>query len=139
MKILAVDYGDARTGLAVCDEMEMLASPFGTIYESFQPKLVKKIIEKIKESNAKEVVVGYPLNMDGSIGVRAEKCKEFANLLKEEIGIPVYLWDERSTTVSAHRVLNETNTRGRKRKAVVDQVAAVMILQSYLEYRKNHR
>lgn len=138
MKILAVDYGDARTGLAVCDEMEMLASPLDTVYGAWQPKVAEQITEKAKACGAREIVVGYPLNMDGSAGERAIKCKEFAELLEASTGLPVHLWDERGTTVSAHRVLNETNTRGKKRKAVVDQVAAVVILQSYLEYRRNH-
>ena len=136
MRILAVDYGDARTGLAICDEMEMLASPLDTIYGAWQPKVAEQIVQKAREFGVQEIVVGYPLNMDGSAGERAVKCKEFAQLLESLTGLPVYLWDERGTTISAHRALNETNTRGKKRKAVVDQVAAVVILQSYLEYRK---
>lgn len=137
MKILAVDYGDARTGLAVCDEMEMLASPLGTVHGAWQPKVAEQIAEKAKECGAKEIVMGYPLNMDGSAGDRAMKCKEFAQILEALTGLPVRMWDERGTTVSAHRMLNITNTRGKKRKSVVDQVAAVVILQSYLEYRKH--
>lgn len=136
MRILAVDYGDARTGLAICDEMEMLASPLDTIYGAWQPKVAEQIVQKAREFGVQEIVVGYPLNMDGSAGERAVKCKEFAQLLESLTGLPVHLWDERGTTISAHRALNETNTRGKKRKAVVDQVAAVVILQSYLEYRK---
>lgn len=136
MKILAVDYGDVRTGLAVCDEMEILASPLGVITQRQQPLVVEAVAEQAKTCGAKAIVVGYPLNMDGSAGERAQKCRELAELLKEKTGLDVELWDERCTTVSAHKALNVTNTRGKKRKSVVDQVAAVMILQSFLEHKR---
>lgn len=136
MKILAVDYGDVRTGLAVCDEMEILASPLGVITQRQQPLVVEAVAEQVKACGARAIVVGYPLNMDGSAGERAQKCRELAELLKEKTGLAVELWDERCTTVSAHKALNVTNTRGKKRKSVVDQVAAVMILQSFLEHKR---
>ena len=136
MVIMSVDYGDARTGIAVCDALEMLASPVCVIKEAYQPKLVKKIAEKAKEKNAQMLVVGYPKNMDGSCGERAEKCAEFAKILSEETGLEAKLWDERLTTVCAHNALNVTNTRGKKRKEVVDAVAAVMILEDYLKFKK---
>ena len=95
--------------------------------------LIKSIIEKAKENNAELIVLGLPKNMDGSEGFRAEACKEFASMLSEKSGLEVNLYDERLTTVSAHNALNATNTRGKKRKAVVDAVSAVMILESYMK------
>ncbi|PWL43234.1 MAG: Holliday junction resolvase RuvX [Clostridiales bacterium] len=139
MKIMAVDYGDARTGLAACDRTEFLASPIGVIQEYNFENTVKKVSYAVEEYAVQMVVVGHPLNMDGTAGERAEKCALFAEKLKALVDVPVVLWDERSTTVSAHQVLNETNTRGKKRKEVVDAVAATIILESYLNYRRNNK
>ena len=138
MKILAVDLGDARTGLAVCDPTEFLASPAGVIHETDFEVILKKVAQAAKEHRAQRMVVGYPKNMNGTVGERAEKCALFAQRLGELAEIPVKLWDERSTTVSAHNILNVTDTRGKKRKNVVDAVAATIILESYLAYRKNN-
>ncbi|MEG0615180.1 MAG: Holliday junction resolvase RuvX [Oscillospiraceae bacterium] len=137
MKIMAVDYGDVRTGLAVCDRTEFLASPVGVIEERDFKKCIEKVVFASEEYDVREIVVGFPKNMDGSIGERAEKCRHFAELLGNIVDIPVTLWDERRTTISAHNVLNETNTRGKKRKEVIDEVAATIILDSYLQFRKN--
>lgn len=137
MKIMSVDFGDARTGLAVCDRTEFLASPVGTIEERNFDACVKKVAYMAEQYEVGGIVVGYPKNMNGSIGPRADKCELFAEKLKEIVNVPVELWDERSTTVSAHNILNETNTRGKKRKAVIDAVAATIILESYMAYRKN--
>ena len=136
---MAVDYGDARTGLAACDRTEFLASPIGVIQEYNFDNTVKKVSYVVQEYAVQMVVVGHPLNMDGTAGERAQKCALFAEKLKALVDVPVVLWDERSTTVSAHQVLNETNTRGRKRKEVVDAVAATIILESYLNYRRNNK
>ena len=138
MKILAVDLGDARTGLAVCDPTEFLASPAGVIHETDFEVILKKVAQAAKEHRAQRIVVGYPKNMNGTVGERAEKCALFAQRLGELAEIPVKLWDERSTTVSAHNILNVTDTRGKKRKNVVDAVAATIILESYLAYRTNN-
>ena len=138
MKIIAVDFGDSRTGLAMCDKTEMLASPLCVISEKDFEECIKKTAEKIAENKADIAVVGYPKNMNNTVGERAEKCTLFAEKLKEQTGIPVELWDERCTTVSAHNYLNTTNTRGKKRKAVVDAVAATIILESYMGWRKNN-
>lgn len=137
MKIMSVDFGDSRTGLALCDKSEFLASPAGVIEEKDFEKCIEKVAAAAKENGAEEVVVGYPKNMNNTIGDRAQKCELFAEKLSELIDVPVKLWDERSTTVSAHYYLNQTNTRGKKRKAVVDAVAATIILESYLGFRKN--
>ncbi len=137
MKILAVDFGDTRTGLAICDKNEMLASPLGVITERNFNECIKKTALVVQENKAELIVVGYPKNMNGTLGERAEKCSLFADELKKLSGKTVELWDERCTTVSAHNFLNATNTRGKKRKAVVDAVAATIILESYMGFRKN--
>ena len=137
MVILSVDYGDVRTGIAVCDALEMLASPVMVIKESYEPKLIAKIKDIVSQKKPSLIVVGKPKNMDGSEGFRAQKCIEFAKKLSEETNTETVMWDERLTTVSAHRALNVTNTRGKDRKEVVDAVSAVMILEDYLRHRKN--
>ncbi len=138
MKIMAVDYGDARTGLAACDRTEFLASPLGVIHEYNFDRCVQQVAYAVEEYQIGKVVVGHPKNMDGSEGDRAKKCELFAKKLRALVSVPVVLWDERRTTVTAHQYLNETNTRGKKRKDVVDEVAATIILESYLSWRKNH-
>ena len=132
MVILSVDYGDVRTGIAVCDKMEILASPVTVITQSYEPKLIAEIEKIISQYKPELIVVGLPKNMDGSSGARAEKCKNFADNLSEKTGIRTLMVDERLTTVSAHKALNVTNVRGNKRKEIVDAVSAVMILESYL-------
>lgn len=137
MIIMAIDYGDVRTGIAVCDKFEMLASPVCVITQR-NPQLLIDEIKKISdEYEVEEFVVGLPKNMNASVGERAEKCILFADKLSKATGIPSVMRDERLSTVSAHNALNNTNTRGKKRKNVVDQVAAVMILQDYIDFRKN--
>lgn len=139
MKIMSVDYGDARTGLAVCDKTEFLASPLTVINEYNAERCAEKIASYVSSEKPELIVVGLPKNMDGTEGDRAEKCRDFGKLIAEKTGVEVVMWDERCTTVSAHQILNETNVRGKKRKAVVDAVAAVIILESYLEFRKNSK
>lgn len=139
MVILAVDYGDVRTGLAVCDKSEFLASPVCVITERDREKLVSLVAGKAKELKAEEIAVGLPKNMDGSEGFRADACREFADILGACTGIPVVLRDERLTTVSAHKFMNMNDVRGKKRKNTVDAVAAVIILEDYIAFRKNHR
>lgn len=140
MKILAVDYGDTRTGLAMCDRFETIASPLGIITEKSLGKTVEKIVYAAKEYEAKMIVVGLPLNMNGSEGERAEKCKKVATMLRNILpDLPVEMWDERNTTKSAIYYMNETDTRGKKRKEVLDAAAAAIILESYLAFRANQR
>ena len=138
MKILAVDYGDARTGLAVCDAGELLARPVTVIHSHRMEEVLAQTAAAARSEGAERIVVGNPINMNGTAGPRSELCRDFAGRLRELSGLPVVLWDERSTTVSAIGILNTTDTRGKKRKAVVDAVAATLILESYLAYRKNH-
>jgi len=118
--------------LAACDKLQLLASPV-TVIKQKDPELLSEEIKKIcLEKKAEKIVLGLPKNMDGSEGFRAEACKEFAKLLSEKTGLSVDFQDERLTTVSAHNILNATDTRGKKRKAVVDAVSAVLILEDYL-------
>ena len=133
MKVLGIDLGDARTGVAISDEMKFIAQSHGTIYNKDTNDLLSQLEPVIKENNVDTVVVGLPKNMNGTIGERGEKAKEFAQILSEKFGVKTVLWDERLTTVSAHRVLSEANVRGKKRKKVVDTVSAVFILQCYLD------
>lgn len=137
MKIMSVDYGDVRTGIALSDIRGILASPLTVIKESYQPKLAKEIVGLAVDNDVKTVVIGLPRNMDGSYGYRCDECKS----LGEAIGninaeLNICFEDERLTTVMAHNVLSENNVRGKKRKDTVDAVSAVMILQSYLDKNK---
>ena len=136
MRILAVDLGLARTGIAVCDELEMLASPVGTVAQPDMDKLLDEVVAIAERERVREIVVGHPRNMDGSRGESAQRAEAFAEALGERTGLPVKLWDERLTTVSAIGFLNETNVRGKKRKAIVDTVSATIILQEYLDSRR---
>ena len=137
MRIMAIDLGLQRTGVAVCDQGEVLASPVGTVTEHNRDRLLEKVAALVAEHRAEQLVVGHPRNMDGTRGDSARRAEEFAEALSERTGLPAVLWDERLTTVSAIGFLNETNTRGKKRKAVVDTVSAVIILQDYIDSRKN--
>ena len=137
MIILSVDYGDKRTGIAVCDKLEMLASPVCVITEWNKEVLAQKILDVANEKKAEMIVIGLPKNMDGSKGFRADACEELGEAIKSLTEIPVTFWDERLTTVSAHRILSDNNVRGKKRKNVVDVVAADIILQDFIDSRKN--
>ncbi len=136
MKIMAVDLGLVRTGLAISDEMELLASPIGTITQRNADALVEQVAEIARERSAAAIVVGLPRNMDGSKGESAQRAEAFAGRLGEATGLPITLWDERLTTMSAIGYLNETNVRGKKRKAIVDTVSATIILEDYLKSRR---
>jgi putative Holliday junction resolvase len=133
MIIMGIDYGDVRTGISVCDKNEILATALCTIEESYEPKLINKICELAQEKGVQQFVVGKPVNMDGTVGDRAKKCIAFADKLSETAGLPVNMYDERLTTVTAHRELSVTNTRGKKRKSVVDALSAQIILQNYID------
>ena len=139
MIIMSVDLGDARTGIAVSDSGESFAFPKTVITEYNKQKRIEKIAAIAKEIKAELIVVGLPKNMDGTLGWRAEECTAAAEEIKKATDVQVVLWDERCTTVMAHAALNITDTRGKKRKEKVDAVAAVMILESYLSFRKNNK
>ena len=136
-RILSVDFGDTRTGLAVSDISRFLASGIGYISPGGIEKTANKVAEIAAEQGASAIVVGLPKNMDGSEGFRAERCREFADLLRDRLPTtPIVMMDERLTTVSASRYLNETNTRGAKRKGVIDTLSAQIILQNALDRLK---
>lgn len=135
-RILGVDFGDTRTGLAVSDLLGMLANGIGYVNSSYMPKTVQMVAEKAKEVGAARIVVGLPINMNGTYGPRAEHAREFADMLAAETGLPVEMFDERCSTMAAHQILNLTDTRGKKRKAAVDTLSAQIILQNYLDSRR---
>ena len=137
MRILSVDLGDVRTGLALSDQSEMLASPLCVITEYNRDKLLNQICDIVKKHNVQLIVLGHPKNMDGTRGQSAQKCSDFAKLLQEYSNIKTVLWDERCTTMSAHVFMNSTDTRGKKRKNNIDAAAACIILQDYLDFRRN--
>lgn len=139
MIILGIDLGKARTGVAICDKGELLASPLTVVTEYHREQLVEKLSALAKENKAELLAVGLPRNMDGSEGESAQNAREVGALLEEATGLPVEFVDERGTTITAHGYLNATNTRGKKRKAVVDAVAATVILEDCLRRRRNQR
>lgn len=132
MRIMAVDYGDARTGIAVSDDMGILAGEAFIITEWNPEQVAKKIADAAQSRHVGKIVLGYPKNMDGSLGPRAEKSEALAAMLRSQYGLDVILWDERRTTVDAHRILSEAGVSGKKRKGTVDAVAATLILEGYL-------
>lgn len=136
MKIMAIDYGDAHTGIAISDYTETLAGFSTTIHTRKQPEVTAAIRELIAQHDVKLLVLGYPRNMDGTAGVRAEKCAAFGDVLRQETGLEVILWDERRTTVDAHNILLRNGQNGRQRKKTVDAVAAALMLEGYLTRRK---
>lgn len=138
MIILGVDYGSARTGLALCDKNETLAMPFRTVEERSPKRLVREVARWAQEAGAERIVVGHALNMDGSAGSQAMSCRNFALQLREAAGLPVVLWDERQTSIAAGYCLTDAMVFGEKRKRLIDQVAAALILESYLRWRSLH-
>lgn len=139
MIILGIDLGRARTGVAVCDANEMLASPVEVVHEHSRQRLLERLAVLAEARGAAQIVVGLPRNMDGSEGESAQNARAFGAELGEKTGLPVAFSDERGTSITAHGFLNETNTRGKRRRAAVDAVAATIILQDYLDYRRNQR
>ncbi len=137
MRYVGLDVGDRRIGVALSDATGLIANPVGNIerYDHFFEGDIKKTAEKIKELGGEEVVVGLPKNMNGTIGPRAQCVMEFAEALKAETGLVVNYWDERLTTVEAHNMLISAGMRRDKRKQKVDRVAAVLILQGYLDFK----
>ena len=135
MRIMGVDYGDARTGIAMSDLLCSIVGSTTVIHSRRDDKTVAEIKKLIEQNGVTEIVVGLPRNMNGTEGPRAEVCKAFAELLKAETGLPVTMWDERRTTVEAHNILSAHNYHGQKRKNTVDAVAASLILEGYLAFR----
>ena len=134
-KIMGIDYGDARTGVAISDLLCSIVGSTTVVPSRNKEKMMADLLRIAKENMVGEIVVGLPRNMDGTEGPRAELCRAFAEELKEATGLPVVMWDERRTTVEAHNILSEHNYHGKKRKNTVDAVAASLILEGYLAYR----
>ena len=139
MKVMAIDYGDARTGIAVSDALGMLTGSTCVIHSRSSEKTIAEICRLVQESGAERLVMGFPRNMDGTEGPRAALYRDFAALLEQTVGIKPVLWDERRTTIEAHQILNESNYHGKKRKNTVDAVAASLILEGYLAYLRNQK
>ena len=135
MRIMAIDYGDARTGVAFSDPTGLLAGQTFLVKSRKEDVVLEELVRLAKEQGAEELVMGYPRNMDGTLGPRAEKYAAFADRLREAVSLPVVLWDERWTTVDAHRILGDHGVRAKKRKDKVDSVAAALILEGYLEFK----
>ena len=138
MKIMAIDYGDAHTGVAISDATATLAG-FSTTIDAYRAdRLVEAIGQLIAQHGVTELVLGYPKNMDGTLGPRAEKAAAFGEMLKEATGLPLTLWDERRTTIGAHQILFNNGKNAKKRKKTVDAVAAALMLEGYLSFRKGN-
>ena len=138
MRIMAIDYGDAHTGIAVSDPTGLLAG-FTTVITAYRPEAVaERIAALAQEHGAEELVLGHPVNMDGTLGPRSEKARAMKELLEERTGLPVILWDERRTTIDAHQILINSGKNAKKRKKTVDAVAASLILEGYLTYKQSH-
>jgi len=138
-RIIGIDLGEVRTGLAVSDPLGMMASGIGTISAYTDEKLLSQLEAEIKKQDAGLVVMGNPINMNGTVGERSERIKYVAGLLRERTGLEVVLIDERMTTMEASRYMNVTDTRGKKRKARIDTLSAEIILQTYLDRERNKR
>ncbi len=136
MRIMAIDYGDAHTGIAISDPTGFLTG-FTTVINAYRPEVVvQQIAALAREHEVEELVLGHPINMDGTRGPRSEKAHAMKALLEEAVSLPVTLWDERRTTIDAHQILMNSGKNAKKRKKVVDAVAASLILEGYLTYKK---
>ncbi len=138
MKIMAIDYGDARTGIAISDIMGSIVGSSTVIHSWNTEKTADEICRLTHENGVQRLVMGFPRNMDGTEGPRAELYREFAALVENKSGMKVRLWDERRSTIEAHQILSDNNYHGKKRKNTVDAVAASLILEGYLSYLRLH-
>lgn len=139
MKIMAIDYGDAHTGVAISDPTGFLAGSATTIHSRKEDVVLAELARMVRENQVEELVMGFPRNMDGTEGPRAELYRAFATKVEEATGLKVVLWDERRTTVDAHRILFEAGKNAKKRKKTVDAVAASLILEGYLDFKRMGR
>ena len=137
MRIMAIDYGDAHTGVAISDQTGLLAGYTTTLHSRKQEAVVEGVGKLITEYGVTELVLGYPKNMDGTLGPRAEKAEAFAKVLEDAFRLPVALWDERRTTIDAHNILAASGKNAKKRKQTVDAVAAALILEGYLTFKRS--
>ncbi len=135
MRIMAIDYGEARTGVAVSDALGLLAGFTTVIHSRRRETVVEELVRLAREHEAGELVLGYPKNMNNTLGEKAQTCEALAQELRETTGLRVTLWDERLTTVDAHRILHANGRRSKKHRQNVDAVAATLILEGYLARR----
>ena len=138
MRIMAIDYGDAHTGIAISDPTGFLAGTTTTIHSRKAEVVLEELRKLVEQHKVEELVMGFPRNMDGTEGPRADLYREFAGKVEEATGLKPVLWDERRTTIDAHRILFESGKNAKKRKKTVDAVAASLILEGYLTFRKTH-
>lgn len=136
MRIMAIDYGDAHTGVALSDPTGLLAGTTATIHSRKAEVVLEELARLARENGAEELVMGFPRNMDGTEGPRAQLYRDFAARVEEATGLKVVLWDERRTTVDAHRILFQAGQNAKKRKKTVDAVAASLILEGYLDFKR---
>ena len=137
--ILGLDIGDARTGVAISDELGIAAHPLCTIHRKSRKAVLAELQELVTAHKVERIVVGLPLQLDGETGTQARKVKRFAERLEQQVNLPIVFWDESFTTFEAAQILRGTKKRRKKRKQVIDQVAAVLILEGYLEELRNSR
>ena len=138
MRIMAIDYGDAHTGIAISDPTGFLTG-YSTVINAYRAEVVVQEVARLaREHGVEELVLGHPINMDGTRGPRSEKAQAMKALLEERLSLPVVLWDERRTTIDAHQILFNNGKNAKKRKKVVDAVAASLILEGYLTFKKSH-
>ena len=138
MRILGIDFGDVRTGFAICDPTGLLAQSLGTFVSRNKNEVAAKAKEYCEQYGVTAIVLGYPKNMNNTLGPRAEKAAALEQVLRQRFALPVVLWDERRTTIDAHNILQSAGKNAKKRKAVVDSVAAALILEGYLTFRRSH-
>ena len=137
MRIMAIDYGDAHTGVAISDPTGFMAGTTTTIHSRKAEVVLEELAKIVAQYKVDELVMGFPRNMDGSEGPRADLYREFAGKVEEATGLKPVLWDERRTTIDAHRILFESGQNAKKRKKTVDAVAAALILEGYLTFKKS--
>ena len=133
---MALDVGNKRIGVALSDELQILAQPLYTIHRKGIERDIEEIVKIINDNNVEEVIVGLPKNMDGTTGIQGEKTIKFAEVLRQSTNRPLIMWDERMTTISARRIMIENDVKQKDKKNLVDTIAAVVILETYLS-RKN--
>jgi len=138
-KLMGIDFGDVRTGVAMSDPMGLIAVGAGCIHSTNLRKTAEIAAEMAQEKGASRIIVGHPINMNGTLGPRSERVQAFAGILRELTELPVELFDERLSTAQAHQMLSLTNTRGQKRKNVIDEMSACLILQNYMDMQKNKK
>ena len=137
MKLLGVDYGEARTGLAYSDALGLYAVGMGNIKSYDMEKAAAEIALKAKEICAQAIVIGKPVNMNGTFGEKVEKVERLGELIRSHIDVPIEFFDERMTTVRAHQILQESGVRSKKRRPIIDSLAAELILQGYMDMQRN--